>query len=260
MINPPPGDDQPGVPEHSLIWPDGSSADLAVPDDIADLTGDIEAWRAERSRARSDGRRAALSRWIPRRLQAYGATAPLLIVSMLLLGGLSAGLVLFGPRGHAVPAPTAAPLATTTVPVGRRGGLLPDVTVTGSTGVPVRVRDLQRPATIVLLPPGCAGCAPAVRHALAVSEPYGLPRYVVGGTPAEVRDYESASPRPVQGLVDADAVLRRGLADVEPGPALVLVASDGTISGTRTDLKPDSALNELFDRAGSPSLAQISAS
>jgi hypothetical protein len=252
---PPPGDDPAGRKEEFLTWPDGTGAHLVVPDDLAELHDEVLALRHERLLARRAARRASWSRWVPHAWRRYGATAPLLIVSMLLIGAFGALLVLFSPRGR-ISNPSAVTLATPSIRAGRVGGLLPNVTVDTLNNSPVGTRDLERPSLVLLLPAVCADCAATVRHVVASSEPYTtMARYVVATTTADARRFAATTGDPIIGLVDHGGGLLAELAAGAAGPTLAVIGNDGTIRDLVDDVNSDTALTGALDKAVRPSLS-----
>ncbi|HEX3908067.1 MAG TPA: hypothetical protein VHW92_09055 [Mycobacteriales bacterium] len=127
---------------------DPSWAEVTVPDTIAELVADIEAYHREVRRNRRRARR--------QRLMSRPGVLPLSIVSVaLVLTGIVATLltVLAPSRSNTTVKPL--PLATgTTAPPGDRGGILPRVTLAAAEGQAVLSTAL-RPSVVALVPVAC---------------------------------------------------------------------------------------------------------
>lgn len=253
---PPPGEDPSGRQEEFLTWPDGTGAHLLVPDDLTELDAEVTAFRRERALAHRAARREAWSQWVPRAWRRYGATAPLLIVSMLLIGAFGAMLVLFGPRGRVGQIGASAPLASPTVAPGLVKGLLPDVALVTLNNSPVSTRELRRPSLVLVLPSACANCAAVVKHVLAASEPYTtVARYIVATDAADARKFSVNTGRPVEALVDHGGTLLAQLAAGIAAPTLAVVGDDGTIRSVVDDVDAQTPLTAPLDKVISASLS-----
>lgn len=146
---------------------------VVIPDDASALEAEMWALRAELHRR---GRHAALAGPDPgNRWRLAGRMAPLLLGSLLLLAFLASLATTVRPA--TIQAADAAPLATTSVPDGQVGGLLPRgiVDVGGATK---STRDI-RPATLVLLPATGAG-QQLLDSVYLQAQSYGAPMALVG--------------------------------------------------------------------------------
>lgn len=236
---PQPGDDRP--PGDDLTWAES----FVIPDDISSLEADVEAWRREQAENRRKARRRRLEGLFPHRARQFGVTAPMLIVTLLVVGGLGAAMIFLGPRGAGPEPQVAKPLATPTVPDGTLGGLVPASTLTSRGGDVISLRAL-RPAVLTLIPNGCA-CAQAISHINAVVYPYGIQQYVIAPTlltlTAMNREDLSAN-----GLVDG-GVLRRVYGGEDHKPTIVVIGANGVVRAIEIGANPETALNEDLDAA-----------
>lgn len=234
-----PGDD-PGPEQLPSDLPWGSRPqDWQVPDDLAELADEVAAFRLEQRRAR---RRARWQR-VAGPLSRQGVTAPIVLAALLLVGLSGLLLVLLGPRGSQQRGPSPLPLAHPQAAPGTVGGLLPALALRSPDGTARPTESLERPAALVLVPPGCS-CGAAVTHIVAAAATYQLHEYVVGASTSEANSYAERDPSLVEPLVDAAGAL---LAAYVPGarrqaPTLVVLARDGRVPalvpavGPRTDL------------------------
>jgi len=151
-------------------WLDG----VTVPDDLSELSADVEAYHRE---IRQDARRRRVARitntpsW--QRLALPMAVA---VCSFTLAGAVFAILTLGSP--HRVLGPPRAPIATSSglPPSGEVGGLLPDVSVRTSIGAR-SVREL-RPALVALVPLHC-GCTALLKSLAGQAGEARIPLVVV---------------------------------------------------------------------------------
>jgi hypothetical protein len=149
---------------------------VIVPDDIRELQVDIDDYhrelRASRRRQRwhwLTGTRA-WQRWsFPAGVLTGAFALAMVVFALLAVDGRSA-------RPDSGPVPLAAP----TVAVGTKGGLLPDVPLTTTTGASVSARSL-RPALVVLLPPHC-DCKGVLTSLAGQAEEVQLRLVVVGSS------------------------------------------------------------------------------
>jgi hypothetical protein len=127
---------------------DPSWADVTVPDTIAELVADIEAYHRELRRNRRRARR--------QRLMSRPGVLPLSIVSVaLVLAGIVATLLTVLAPSRSNTTVSELPLATgNTAPPGDKGGLLPRVTLAAEAGQTVLATSL-RPSVVALVPVGC---------------------------------------------------------------------------------------------------------
>jgi hypothetical protein len=146
---------------------------VVIPDDAAELDSDLWAWRAEQLRSRRPTPWTHPMR--STRMRVAGRVIPMVLGSLLLVAFLASLATTVRPA--TVEAVPAAPLATTSVPDGQVGGLLPPgiVDVDGATRT---TRDL-RPATLVMLP--SAGASQRLLDAVHLqAQAYGIPLALVG--------------------------------------------------------------------------------
>lgn len=253
---PPPGDDPAGRQERFLSWPDGTPAHIAIPDDLAELDADVAAFHRERAQRQRAARPARWSRWVPRSWRRYGVTAPLLVVSMLLMGAFGTVLMIFGPRGRIGALGVPAPLAAPSVPAGHVGGLLPDVALRTLNNSPVGSRELRRPSLALVLPSDCQDCAAIARHVSAASESYAtLARYVIARSPSDARRFSATTGRPTEGLVDRGGTLLSRLASSPTTPTVAVIGANGVITALVPGVTPQTPLTEALDKVVSPSLS-----
>lgn len=171
----PSGDDR--APDPFADGPgDERSLALSIPDDASELHDEVMAYRRE---LRAQRRRERLDRYtLARYWRPYGIPFPVVIVSLMVVGAVG-GLLLAllpNPGRH-----SRVPLSNTTVPAGKIGGLLPDVTVQMDTSTRP-VRDL-RPGVFAIVPNNC-GCADTIDHVAAQAAEFALTVYVVSSQPA----------------------------------------------------------------------------
>ena len=124
--------------------------DPVVPDDIRELQPDVDAYHRELRSARRRERwqwltgTRAWQRWsFPAGVLTGAFALAMVVFALLAVDGRSAR-----------PESTPVPLASPTAAVGTKGGLLPDVSLTTTTGASISARSL-RPALVVLLPLHC---------------------------------------------------------------------------------------------------------
>jgi hypothetical protein len=126
---------------------DPSWAEVVVPDDIRELAGDVAAYHRE---LRARERRARLGRILRHRR----ALPLMLVTASLAVAGLVAAMLTSFIHQPVDPAPSALPVATTTVAPGHVGGLLPAVTLHAAGGGSVSSRSaVLRPAVLLLIGP-----------------------------------------------------------------------------------------------------------
>ena len=190
---------------------------LVVPDDISELDADVAAYHRE---LRRGSKRPVLRR--------YGVVRPLLVLLLAVLAMTGTGIALLAPT----PTPYARPqpLATTAVPAGSTGGLLPDVTLVVD-GKQVSARDL-RPALLFTVPAGC-GCAPLVRALLGQTAQYSLRLVLVdhGLSATELRAARDAALGRATVVTDDDGLLAAAYGT----GSLVFVHADGLVDSVVRD-------------------------
>jgi|GEM_PF-3878088 len=244
MSQPPFDDDR--APNRDALDRDDSLAwirSFVIPDDISALEADIAQWHEEQRRADEAARKSAFRR----RPHRYGATALLLIVTLLLAGGMGSAMVLLGPRPTRTPLQSPRPLASTTVDPGSIGGLLPTVRLTSRNGSPVDIRSL-RPAIITLVPANC-GCAPTINHLAAAASPYGVQQYVIAPDEDSLAALAQSSSMP-NGMIDG-GVLRAQFGGRPDLPTIVVVAADGVIRAVEVGAGPTTTVNGYLDTIAS---------
>ncbi len=148
--------------------------------------------------------------------------------------------------------PVRAPLTTTTVPNGHRGGLLPDLRLPDDHGRAVTLRDI-RPAVLLLVPAGC-DCDTVATELVRISAEAQIPVALVGAEKAPARPAASTRDRVIV-LSDPGGELgaaiaagqwparRWGRSPISTGPTAVLVRAEGLIAQIVPDLvtRPGSA-------------------
>jgi hypothetical protein len=159
--------------------PDDASwlSGLVVPDDLSELSADIEAYHRE---VRQAARRQRFARITGTRAWQRLALPAVVVVGSLAVAGSVFAILTFG-HPRPVVGPQAAPIATNVLPKpGQIGGLLPDVVLRTPQGA-LNVRNL-RPALVALVPLRCdcktlldtlAGQAAEVALPLVVVAPAG---------------------------------------------------------------------------------------
>lgn len=203
---------------------------IEVPDNLAELDHLVPAVRHE---LRWERRRRRLRHLVPRRFR----PAWVLPATVLLLTCLVAGLmVALGPQGTRLPGST--PLARPGTPPGRVGGLLPDITVTGSArAFPLRTR---RPTALALLPPNCR-CEVLLQRLFIRVGQYRLPLDVAmpaGATSPTRRMVGRIGNGGVLGFTDPGGRIRDTFH--ASGVTLVLVDVRGVVTQVSRDLDADS--------------------
>jgi hypothetical protein len=216
---------------------DPSWADVTVPDTIAELVADIEAYHREVRRNRRRLRR--------QRLMARPGVLPLSIVSIaLVLAGVVATLltVLAPSRNNTMV--SSLPLASgTSAPPGDKGGLLPRVTLSGPGGETVLATSL-RPSVVALVPVACNAtidCDTVLNQLAGQADEVGYPLDVVLPSLPEAapiaKSLRTGKPRV---LVDphtpahpAESLYAQSSAD---GLTILLVGRNGEIVDRFTDV------------------------
>jgi hypothetical protein len=217
-------------------------AEAVAPDDISELTRDIQAYRREQ---RATRRRARLQRLAERPW-----TTPLLfaVAAMSIAALVATMLTLLNPAGGREAA-SPLPLAHTAVADGQLGGLLPNATLRTDGGAMVSARTL-RPTVVALIPLQCdctsrlaslARDASAERLRLMVVAPT-YPDAEAASLPGQLDKVNSAV------YYDPTGDLRAAVA--ADGVTLVLINRDGTVFNVQRDAVSESAstLNTLLQR------------
>jgi hypothetical protein len=211
---------------------------VVVPDDISELSADIEAYRRERRRLARQARLQRLSR--------QRGVLPLLIttVAILVAGLVATMLTVLGPSTLGRE-PTALPVATNpSGGVGEPHGLLPDVALrpqpdAAETAL-VHSRDL-RPTVIALIPTHC-DCARELNtlsgQAFAVDLPFAIVE--PGATDATTASAVQAITRGRPSIyLDPSGALARQ--EAARGITVVLVNRDATIFDLKKSVTIDNA-------------------
>ena len=206
---------------------------VVIPDDISALAAEVRALHRER---RAQRRRDRLGRLFT------GHYAPLLLVAVLLVAGVTGLLVLLQPRRTAG-APTG--LADTGVQATDRR--LPDVPVRLVDGTTRRVREF-RPAVLALTPVGC-GCDAALRETGVAAHRHGVDFVLVDRTlpPLPRGLAEPATVRAVEptGALAAAYGAEDGGRRAPGGPVLVVVGADGAVVRVLPQASPQALEREL---------------
>jgi len=232
-----PADDDRSSRDDALLWAES----FVIPDDISSLEADIAQWRSEQRLA---SRRTRRRRLLPMSMRRFGLTAPMLIVTLLLLGGLGSTMLLLGPRGTTVPRPSARPLAPTTIAAGHVGGLLPDATAINGMGDRVSLRAL-RPSVITLVPTGC-DCRATLDHVSAAVKPYGIVHNVVAPDTATLQAMQTSSESGWYGLIDR-GVLRTMFGGESDRATVIVVDATGVVRSIEIGASPSTTLNGALD-------------
>jgi hypothetical protein len=209
--------------EDDITW-----AQATAPDDISELARDIHAYRRE---CRAQRRRARLARYSIRR-GTGGLT--LAIIALALAAVAAIVLTAVRPSGDSK-GPSKLPLATTTLPTGQVGGLLPSVQLTSKTGTASSSLNL-RPGVLALLPAPSCHCSDVVASVAGVAATNNVGLYAIA--PA----YRDADADVLGGQLGAqDGILydtHQALANAvgQAGLTLVLVNRDGTIYDIDTNV------------------------
>lgn len=221
----------------------GALGAFRVPDDIAELDADIAAYHRELRAAARRARRVQL-------LSGPVQRGPLVVMGLAVLAALTTLLASLVP---AFPhAQRAVPLAAPGVPTGQVGGLLPDVTV--EREITASVRELARPAVLLLLPTGC-GCAVDVQHAAQLLTGRKVPLLLVADAPEtdEARKLAGGQDvgRGVPGVVvDRGQRVAAGLRALPDTVTMVYVRPDGLITDIIREVVPGTLFSlSAVDRA-----------
>ncbi len=221
---------------------------MVIPDDASELDADLWAWRAEQLRHRRPMPWTHPTR--PAGWRVAGRVVPMILGSLLLVAFLASLATTVRPA--TVEAIPPAPLASTTVPDGQVGGLLPPgiVDVDGAT----RTTREIRPAALVLLP--STGASQQLLDSLHLqSQAYGIPLALVGPPEREQLMAETSSEigaGTVPVVVDRASVIAESIglgptADV----ALVVVGTDGRIHAVIDNPADGVQLQPVLARAAS---------
>ena len=199
-------------------WLDG----VVVPDDLSELSGDVEAYHRElrlAARRRRVARITGTSAW-----QRFALPVGVGLCSLTLASAVFVILTLGHPHGPV--GPPRAPVASgTSLPsAGQVGGVLPDVTLRTSVG-PMSSQDI-RPALVALVPLHC-DCLDALRALAAQAAEVRVPLVVVAPTN---RDAEVDA---VPGAVHSGSA--QAFFDLHGELASTYAASGVTVLGLRPD-------------------------
>jgi hypothetical protein len=195
-------------------------ADLRIPDDASALAAEATAIRLELARERRLHRWQWLLPVAPPR-----SAAPLWGLLALALASIVCLVAAILPGGAPLRRP--APLATSAVPPGRHGGLLPDMQLWDGHGTPFPARDL-RPGVVLLVGDDC-DCEAVVAEYTAATAQARVRLLVVGDTRSPLLPDAGVRGRVVS-ATDPAHRLRYSLAPSDStGPRAVLVRADGVI-------------------------------
>lgn len=242
-----PGGDLPPLPPE---W-----AALVVPDDARALEADAEAVRAERRAAAQRAEHGAAApppRWRrlleTRRWHRYGLSGPVVVLALLVVAAFASLVVTVLPS--APRAVRQAPLATTTAPPGRAGGLVPDLLLPAPGGGELSLREV-RPGVVLLVPDAC-GCDHLVADLVVATRDARLQVLVVGRTspPAlpDTAPRTRVSATLDQGRLAAALAPAAGATSETAAPTALLVRADGVIARVVpelrdvTEIRPDLAV------------------
>jgi hypothetical protein len=207
--------------------------DIVVPDDARELDRDVVAYRREQRMRR----RRARWRRVLGPFTRYGVAAPIIAAAVLIAVVSGAMLTVLGP--HTVPRPTTSPLTQRpSARPGQVGGPLPNTQVT-IDGEQAALVD-QRPAVIVMVPPGCR-CDAAVTSLTRQATVRRIGVFLVSGPAAPERGPQpgpgngTATPRPPARLTPtatatASAAETELHALAEKSGARVLADEDGALT------------------------------
>jgi hypothetical protein len=205
--------------------------EISVPDDLSDLNDEVVAVRRELRTNRTHqlmARMPLTGRWVawppqPRRGNLPGAAVSML---MMLLVALGTALIIFPPGRGAQTSPRV-PLASPTVPVGTRGGLVPNVLLRAVDGSERSARTF-RPAVLIFIPVNC-NCGPAVRKIVNQALEVGVTPSVVSTVPGSAEAAKAAAATRVNAFTDKSGQFAK-LAGPGTDPTPLLVAGDGTLA------------------------------
>jgi len=225
---------------------------LVVPNDARALARDVEAWRREQ---RWDRRKRFVQRcFLGSPSRARAIQAPLVITSLLVVAMLGATLAFPGHSGHRdattpVPLVLAAPAAT----AGSIGGLVPDVTLVGSTGT-TSARAV-RPALLALMRADCR-CDRALARLTDAAADHGLTVDLIA-TPATATEVDALAAkidRPnVRVLLDPQSVLASAYG--RAAFTAVAVHADGVVDDVLTDITDTAAVDATLTALKQPAHA-----
>ncbi|MFI5955461.1 hypothetical protein [Cryptosporangium sp. NPDC051539] len=192
---------------------------IVVPDDLRDLSDEVESVRAEIAAERRVRRRR---RWLR-----PGLSGPLFALILFLVAAIGSLMVIVLPKPSRPP--RREPLASPSVAVGVAGGLVPALSLSGDGGMTSSLREF-RPAVLLISPAGCTTCS-VVRNRLvtATDETQLTVIWVTESSQAITRLPGLAANRLVS-LADPTAMARTAIAGVSAtGPTAVLIRTDGRI-------------------------------
>lgn len=215
--------------------------DVVIPDDVSGLESDLWAFRAEQRRRQRETQvrrdHPSHSARMGDRARVAGRMVPMLLGALLLVGFLVS--LASTVRPATIDAVEPAPLASTTVPDGMVGGLLPPGVV-DVNGQPTSTLEI-RPATLVLVP--AAGASqPLLDSVYLQGQAYGVPMALVGPPTRQAllestADDVRAAAVPV--VIDRAEVIAESLRlPTQADTTIVVVGADGRIQ-TIVESPPD---------------------
>jgi hypothetical protein len=225
-------------------WLDG----LVVPDDLRELSGDVEAYHRE---LRLAARRQRLERLTGTRAwQRFAMPLGVALCSLTLASAVFAILTLGHP--HRALGPARAPIASAAAlpPTGEVDGLLPDVTVRTSVGA-MSSRDL-RPALLALVPLHC-DCLDVLQALAGQAAEVHVPLVVVAPATRDA-EVDTVSGQVHNGSAEAVFDLHGELASAyaASGVTVLGLRPDATVSFVRRDVAQDVRLEPWLQQMVQP--------
>jgi hypothetical protein len=225
-------------------WLDG----VVVPDDLSELSDDVEAYHREvrlEARRRRIARITDTSAW-----QRFAMPVGVAICSLTLAGAVFAILTLGHP--HRPLGPPRTPIASTaSLPApGELDGLLPDVSVRTSVGA-MSSRDL-RPAVLALVPLHC-DCLDVLRTLAAQAAEVSVPLVVVAPANRDA-EVDTVSGQVHNGAAEAVFDLHGELASAyaASGVTVLGLRPDATVSFIQRDVAGDVRLEPWLQQMVQP--------
>jgi hypothetical protein len=219
---------------------------VSIPDDPSALEADLWAWRAEqakRGRPTPFAGPGTTGAW-----RLLGRIGPMIVGSLLLVAFLAS--LASTVRPATVDSVAAAPIASSAVPDGQVGGLLPPgiVDVNGAT----QSTSALRPATLVLVP--ADGANLELLDALYLeSSSYGIPMALVGPPQRAAlleRIADDVVPGKIPVVIDRTSAIAGSLGLPEQAdPTVVVVGTDGRIHTVVENPAPGTSLQPVLSRA-----------
>ncbi len=225
---------------------------VVVPDDARELARDVEAWRREQ---RWDRRKRFLQRrFLGSPSRARAIQAPLVITSLLVVAMLGATLAFPGhPARREATTPVPLVLAAPSAAAGSIGGLVPDVSLVGSTGT-TSARAV-RPALLALVQANCR-CDRALARVADDAASHGLTVDLIAtpSTTTEVDSLAAKVDRPnVRVLLDPQSALARAYA--RAAFTAVAVHADGVVDDVLTDVTDTAVVDAMLATLKQPAHA-----